>query len=562
MELRIQVNGDEISNISSPSINIMDFDEIQFFLNFEDIVDLEIYVEDYILPMQLNPSASFEYFSIRDKIFRESFGYSTVRIYISNELKYELLFNILTKEDKFEQIKQMVTYLLKANNRVLDICLARTKLELDNFSESSPNIETVINLSEEIVNIFLSKKGNYPNVLKKRLESSKEFVNESNHFNIDPYEIFHNISDIFPSNDPDSINLMGRRYSLDNIKRDVLKDSYNIEENNILVGGLCSVKNTLLDIKSTLSSRYVKEVKLTYEQEYSNLRSFQKNFNIDDLYLHVTTDGLAKRIDNVLSSVDAVLFELQKKLKISFIGYKYPKNTQFVKNSSFYRSVFHKLFEWYNLGDPDLGVNKNLVKLRSTSKIYELFCLYSFIETMYNADWVVVKSKQHSFFKNFIPKYVKFQKGMSTLELFYEKTINILNESSLHNDLVYLDHKKRSDLKYYTPDFIFKRTNIDGDVKYFIFDSKYSSIATLEKYKVLDELYRKYYTNLSVFDLTNMRLESKNILSIIAVHPFGKYNLSKWNSIPNIKIFPIVESCKLDIYQNNFDKYLEEFESL
>ena len=188
--------------------------------------------------------------------------------------------------------------------------------------------------------------------------------------------------------------------------------------------------------------------------------------------------------------------------------------------------------------------------------------LYSFIESTYKSGWTVIKSKQHKFFKNFIPEYIKFQKDNNTLELFYEKTITPLNKESQNNDLVYLDHKKRSDLKYYTPDFIFKRTNINGDVKYFIFDSKYSSSTTLEKYKVLDELYRKYYTNLSVFDLNNMCLESKNILSIIAVHPFGKYPLSKWINIPNIKIFPIVESCKLGIYQNDFSKYLEIFESL
>lgn len=561
MKLKIEVNGEEISNISSPSINIMDCDEIQFLLKVEEIVDLEIYVEDYILPMQIIQGSNFEYFSIKDKIFRESFGYSTVRIYISNEMKYEILFNILTVEEKFEQIKEMVIYLLKTNNRVLDICLARTKLELDNFNDSPPNLESVLNLSEEIINIFLSKKGSYPNVLKKRLENSKDFVNDSNYFNIDPHEIFNNISDIFPSNDLDSINIRGRRYSLDNIKRDTLKDSYNVDENHILIGGLCSIKNTLVDIKSTLLSKHLKDIKLTYEQEYSNLRSFQKNFNIDDLYLHITTESLSKRIDNILKSIDTILFEFQKKLNINFIGYRYPKNTQFVKHSSFYRNIFNKLFEWYNLGNPDLGVNKNIIKLRSTSKIYELFCLYSFIESIYNSGWVVVKSKQHTFFENFIPEYVKFQKGTNTIELFYEKTIHKLNEKSQHNDIVYLDHKKRSDLKYYTPDFIFKRTNIDGDVKYFIFDSKYSSSNTLDKYKVLDELYRKYYTNLAIFDLNNMHLGSKNILSIIAVHPFGKYSLSKWNSIPNVKIFPIVESCKLNIYQNNFDKYLEEFES-
>ena len=255
-------------------------------------------------------------------------------------------------------------------------------------------------------------------------------------------------------------------------------------------------------------------------------------------------------------------FQGIEKLNISFTGYKYPKNTQFVKFSSFYRNIFSKLFDWYNLGDPDIGINKNLIKLRSTSKIYEMFCLYIFIESIYKSGWIVLKSKQHTFFKNFIPEYIKFQKDDNVLELFYEKTINPVSNESQHNDLVYLDHKKASDSRYYTPDFIFKKTNIDGEVKYFIFDSKYSSSLTLEKYKVLDELYRKYYTNLAVFNITDMKLDSNNILSVVAVHPFGKNSLSKWNSIPNIRIFPIVESLKLDTNNNSFNKYIKDFESL
>ena len=562
MELRIYINDEEINNISSSSINVMDFHEIQFFLKFEQSEDFEIYVEDYLLPIQNKIDSVFEYSSIKDKIFRESFGYSTVRIYSSNELKYEISFNVFTNNSKFEQIKKMVIYLLKNNNRVLDICLSRTKLELDNFKDSSPNIESVINLAEEILKIFLSKKGSYSTILKKRLEATKDLVNESDHFNLDPYEIFNNISDIFPSNEPNSINLRGKRYSLDNIKRDTFEESYNLEENQILIGGIYSIKHTLLHLKFTLSLNCEKEDKPTFESEYSNLQSFQKNFSIDDLYLQVTTDGISKRIDNILDSVDAVLFELQKKLKISFNGYKHPKYTQFVKHSSFYRNIFFKLLEWYNIGDPDLGVNKNLIKIRSTSKIYELFCLYNVIESLYKAGWNVVKTKQHTFFENFIPEYIQLKKNDNILELFYERTINPISSTTKNNDLVYLDHKKTSNFRYYTPDFIFKKTNINGDVKYFIFDSKYSNSSTLDKYKVLDELYRKYYTNLGVFNIEDMRLESNNILSVVAFHPFGNKALSKWSNIPNIRVFPIVESAKLDMDNNGFCKFIDDFDSL
>ncbi|MFC4953255.1 hypothetical protein [Acinetobacter puyangensis] len=564
INVTLLINEEVFYEIPSSPITILDNDSLQIVIKNIDLVDnindIEIYIEDYILPLHYN-EYNQELTSIKDNVFRESFGYSTIRLYINNDIYKEIIFNVLTHQKKFEQIKEMVSYLINKNNLILDICFSRTKLEISPLGDSKATFESTLNLAEEIVSIFLTKKNSFSKVLKHYLEKNKEGFDNFNNFNIDPYEIFNNISDLFPSNDPESIHIHGRNFSLDKIKRDILIDSYNVEENQIIVGGLISIKNKLIDMQTILFHE-LNTNSLTYEHEYSNFKKFKNQYDIDNLYLFITTNGMNKRIENLINSIDLILFELQKKLNIKYLGFLYPKITQFVKNSSFYKNIFIKLFDWYHLGSPSIGVNQNLTKIRSTSKIYELFCLYHFIEKIHESGWNVIKSQEHSFFKNFIPEYIKFQKDSYILELFYDKTISSFDqELSLNNDLVYLKHNKKSSLDFYTPDFIFKINHINGNVKYFIFDAKYSSSNTLYKYNVLDELYRKYYTNLAIFNSESMTLESKNILAIIAIHPYGEKYLSKWKNIKNITIFPIVETFKLNNSDHNFNKYISFFES-
>ena len=52
MELSININDEEIYPISSSCINVMDFHDVQFFLKVGQDEDIEVYVEDYLLPLK------------------------------------------------------------------------------------------------------------------------------------------------------------------------------------------------------------------------------------------------------------------------------------------------------------------------------------------------------------------------------------------------------------------------------------------------------------------------------------------------------------------------------
>lgn len=417
---------------------------------------------------------------------------------------------------------------------------------MNHSGPSESNFETILSQAEKIINIFLTKKGNLSSTLKSHLITVKEDINEQNIDNINPLDIIENISDLFPSNDPNSIILKNRKYSLDKIKRENYLDSYNLIENQILLGGIISIKDKL---ESMLF--LIKNSELTFEKEYENLKSFQNSYSLDDLYLQLTTAGMEIRIQNVLTSISIILFEIQKKLRVAFNGYLHPIITPFVRNSSFYLSVFNCIHDWYNLGSPNLGVNQNLTKIRSISKIYELFCLYKIIENLIDYQWIVSKSIEHKFFKNFIPSHIEFQKDDLTLHLTYEKIITPFDSDTQHNDLVYLKHHFRTEFQFYTPDFVLKKEDTMGNAEYYILDAKYSHINTLYKYDVMDELFRKYHTNIAVYDSARNVLSSHKILSVNALHPFGEKRLSKWQENDVVKILPNVSSIKVSSSEND-----------
>lgn len=555
LEVSLFRNDEELDLTVSSSVTVLDSDFIRlsFLKKFDEKV--EVYLEDYSLPLIFSETENL-FSSISDKIFRESFGYSHLRFFLDGDMVFEIIFNVLTYSDKFEQIKLMVSYLLNNNERILDICFSRTKINMSNSRDSNANFETLIASAENIIDNFIKRKSTLSSVLRSHLLPVKEDLNDSNVNNINPFDVLENIEDLIPSNSIDSIRIKNKLYSLDNIKRENYLETYDLIENKILLGGVISIKNALDEMLLLIEGN----ANLTFDKEYKNLKSFQNKYSIDDLYLQLTTSGMKRRIERLLSSIPIILFEIQKKLKVEFSGYIHPKVTPFVRNSSFYLTVFDDLYDWYSLGSPKLGVDHTLTKIRSTSKIYELFCLYKLVEKFVEFGWDVFNSTEHSFFKNFIPSHVDFKKDNITISLYYEKLVLAVNSNSKNNDLVYLKHHRNMSYSFYTPDFIIKKENENSDVGYYILDSKYSSTTTLAKYDVLNELFRKYHTNLAVYDSKNKTLSADKILSINALHPFGDKEISKWHQTEFARISPDVSTIKVSSFENDLNRILSLIE--
>lgn len=556
IDIRVYVNSNEVS--LSSVINVSDKDTLEFELISSDSSifassKIEMFLEDYLIPYAESADGLIVKSQI-NHLFRESFGYSNVRVFVDDEIFKELLFNVSTDEEKFNNIKDMMSYLLGHNERVLDICFARTKYKAKNNGEFDASFDSIISLAEKIIFNFDRRKNDLHKELRHRLELIKESPNAQNFYNINPYDVIDNLDKLHQGYSPNSIKILGRVYSLEDIDRENYINSYNLEENKVLLGGLISIKSSLLDILRDIED---KSTRLTYDEEYKKIQPYYKinNFIIEDLYVHLTTHGMRRRIDNLLTTVEELINIFKNKLNVIFEGFLPPQLSPFARKSSFYLTNYTLLDEWYSLGNPNMGVDHELAKIRSTAKIYELFTLYKLIESFHNDGWEVVSAGEHSIFKNFIPAQIQFRKRDITLDIFYEKKILGFSQQTQHNDLVALDkNNPKSKYNYYHPDFILMKTR-ESTVEYFILDSKYSSSSTLYKFKVLDNLYDKYFANLAIYNKVDSVLDKRGIKCVTAIHPFGDKTLTKW-PIQVPKITPDISSIFLSKEKNDLYKIL------
>lgn len=542
---KVYINKKEASLASA--INIADEDEVQIEITsldsgFFHSKEIDVLLEDYKVPFSRSEDG-MSIKTITNNLFRESFGYSNLRIFIDNEPAGDLIFNVSTNERKFTSIKNMMNYLLENNERMLDLCFSRTKYKSKNDGEFEASFDSVISLAERTIGNFKEKGSGLKAHLRHRLEMVKEDANGNNFFNINPYDIIDNLDKLHQGYSPDSIQLLGRVYSLDGVQRENHINSYDLEENKVLVGGLLSIKEVLLDILSSIEKQFDE---LTYDKEYEVIKPYVRSggYVIEDLYAQITTVGMERRINLLLEDVSELLYFFQKEINVTHQGFHAPRLTPFARRSRFYLAAYKDLNDWYSIGNPNIGVDNDLAKIKSTSKIYELFALYKIIDALHKDGWDVTSSVEHSLFKNFIPSQVGFKKEGSTLSVFYEKKINGFSAETKHNDLVALNkNNPRSQYNYYNPDFIIVK-NQHNTASYFVLDAKYSSSYTLEKHGVLDSLYDKYFSNLAVYNESERTLDKSAIKCVNAIHPFGDRSLSKWPSyLPRIS--PDVSSILL-----------------
>ncbi|MDX2375002.1 hypothetical protein NJD71_12825 [Psychrobacter sp. PP-21] len=146
IDIRVHLSGEEV--LVTPVINVSDMDTVEFEVivpnsDYLSSKKIKIFLEDYEVPcISLKNGSIFK--SETNHLFRESFGYSNVRIFIDDEILSELLFNVSTDEKKFENIKSMMSYLLENNERILDLCFSRTKYKSKNDGKFEASFDAFI----------------------------------------------------------------------------------------------------------------------------------------------------------------------------------------------------------------------------------------------------------------------------------------------------------------------------------------------------------------------------------------------------------------------------------
>ncbi|MBJ8450876.1 hypothetical protein I6M90_04830 [Acinetobacter bereziniae] len=537
------------------TICISELDYIQFQLDsMED--EPRVFIEDYELIFE---KKSDSFFSERYQFFRESFGYSHLRVY-KNDLKYEYSFNVLAEKVTCDQAESIIKYVYTKNPNLLKVNFSRTTKETSLVQDRDTHFESFLDFSQSLVNYLDSKKSILKRLIQKKFTSKKTMEVCSNG-SIDPEDVLFNLDKIYHDINSSEILIDHNYYSASELPSYSLQDTYDFAENQIILAGLIYTKVNLNEILNLLSDIDLNE-SLNSDKEY---HSFKKSNNykkdISKVILKVTSFGVLKRVKLLLKEIDSYIYFFQKKLNITYEGPLYPKLTKITLANSFYKDIFGKIKNIYECGS--FGFN-NLVakiKIRSMSKIYEFFCLYKIIESFEQLGFIVTEKLE----ENGIVKEITLQNNNKIVSLSYEKIITYVGDyQNDKSDLVSVNynHGKIKEYNYYNPDFVISIQDKTTFVRvFYILDAKFRSFYSLQKSQTLKEIKTKYFDNIKYLNIENRTLSNQPILGNFIIYQggigcslFENIHLKGFINLPLFEIIPLNDSFD-DKFVSNLIKF-------
>lgn len=274
---------------------------------------------------------------------------------------------------------------------------------------------------------------------------------------------------------------------------------------------------------------------------------------------------MIKRCNEVIELTNKLIRLFELKIGVNYAGDIRPVMTPYARTSKIYRALYSNLAKWYELGMPSFGLINSLMKLKSLSKIYEIYALFKIIDQMNSTGWEVIQSNAHPDLGEFIPKEVKLKRDGVTTTIFYEPIIKPFNTATNHLDLIDVAHTRvDADFNYWNPDYVIRLDGENGYTKYIIADAKYSTESTVRDIH-LPKIIEKYYWGMSVYNSIIGSYSNDSICAIIAIYPpiKSRYFLpyGKRKSIGGNKPtpLPIIGAVGLTIEsENTFESVLSE----
>ncbi len=511
-----------IDKSSSATFKVLECDNIEIqILEFDGETKYLAFVEDYEANLFMTEDES-KLTTGKSKYFSESFGYSCIRIYAEEVILCSIVFDVSARKLTADQARKMITYLVDKTNSssVVNACLSRSAVPFGFEKSLDTEPESIISSVEILLNIFQKYRGVIEKNARQRLIPIKSSIGSRNisNFEIDAIDILQNLDSLIPSDGLGDVTLRGRNYSIKSLDAVGLSPTNNVIENQILLGGLYYSRKKLGDLLDLLDG-------LPKDQD-NNIVGYE---SFSRLLLSLTASGMFTRCRIAGEKLLDLIYFFEKKLEVKYCGEIKPIMTPFVRGSRMYKSLFEQMAEVYSIGRPCLGNIRFFMKMKSLSKIYEVFCFYHILEFFHNNEWQLLSVTRHEDedFIDVIPASAVFKKGNLLIDVEYEKKIHPYSIQTRHFDLVDVYHTSNSDFPFFTPDFVIK-LNKDNHIRYLILDAKYSTGNTV-KTKHIPKIYEKYFEGVAVFDAQNNITTNAPISAVIAIFPI-EHNASRYLS--------------------------------
>lgn len=513
----------------------------------------EVFFEDYQIyfkDVMVCGDGEIFFESEASQYFKESFGHAFLRIDY-DDVNIRILFDVLVKEESFKRVQNMLEYIKRKGFDLMKSCFSRSFIGVDMQSNAQTEPEALIAQAEKILSQFQSLKTDFLLNLRQRLVPALVpawSISETN-VEIDPFNVINNLDSLMPASAGEGqVFLKGRYFDFQSADIMSLQSSSDVYENHIVLGGFYSIRRKIQALRKELIGFDANGIKPLYGYE-----SFSR------LMLDLTAQGMVNRCDKVLLVCDQLIKLLEDKYNIEFKGELNPTITPYVRASKPYRKVFTLFSVWYQLGNPILAGVHSLMKLKSISKLYEMFVMIKLIDYFYGHGWTIEEVVAHDELDESVPSFIRFSKNGTIVKLFYDKKVYKLDESKVsHQDLVDVHHHANARYPYYHPDYII-RIESGEKTSYMIFDAKYSSKETVKRYS-MQSLYSKYYERLAVYDRYSSTISNNAILSVLAIYAIPSTENDYYTYWPGRGVFskltkvPMVGAVGLySDGQHNFD---------
>lgn len=506
-EIKVFVNGNDAMWSPSGGDHIIvknrDLIEIKVFCGDDDCQP-QVFFDKAL--MELKNEAGNTYTSVCTDLFKETFGYSRVDVDCDGDV-YSIVFDVLCLKVNASKVEDIIKYLNSKSESLTNVCV----LKADGRGRDNLSPELIVGCAESVISYIVNNKNNFTSQLKTRLTPKRVAAwNASRtNANIDPFDVINNIDGLRPTHEQGDLTYRGRNFEFSGVDISVPAECADVEENRIILGGLYSIRRAMAFILNSIDEQFVGFPSLKLDGSYESLSS---------VMMRVLTVKMKARIISIQNHLGG-LIKLFHSLGVTCQGELQPVITPFVRGNHLYRCLFQHLHAWFDLDSSMFGNFDFLFKIRSLSKLYEIYCLYQIVDVLNDLGWVVLSVNVGE--RNNVD-LIELSNGKHKLKLFYEKAILPLTSTTKNNELVDVHHYGNKEYYRWQPDFVLQHESGD-EVKYLILDAKYSGRDTTQKLHS-PEIFNKYYVGTSVYNEARNCLTNDAIAGVIALYSGGPHD--------------------------------------
>ena len=277
--------------------------------------------------------------------------------------------------------------------------------------------------------------------------------------------------------------------------------SYDVYENQVIVGFLRSIVNEISQIINDIQERYYTESKAIIQDGYfdSMYQIFSRSIKKINSYISMLID-LKKQYQQLYFAFSNLLY-------IDGVNViAIPEFTPVFRSIGAYNQIYQVIYRWFSCGNYDLGKEELLLSFISTSKIYEYYCLIKllrYFETVENTKFIKATNTNYPVTDDLYvnTKYNNtyyYEKDDLHITIYFQPVI-YGNDLATNDIFLFRNNSPnvsdKTAIPYYTPDYIIKISK-DYYSDYIILDAKFSSPQNIRKNQ-LQHLVYKYLFSIS-----------------------------------------------------------------